>query len=518
MKKLGTLLLAGCMAVTVMSAVPAVAEEAAEKQLTIGIYGGLDSLNPWSSGRITKDMVTYVLYETLASCQSGATDIDPILLKSWEKVSDESYDCEIYDYIYDAAGNNITAEDVKFSIEEYAKNWTVSLGSVEVTGDYTFTVNTSSTAAGSFEYIACKAPIASKAAFEASPDGFATTSCGTAQYVVEGGEDYVAGATIVARKTDSYWQTDESLVYPGSVAESDVIEFDILSDSTQMALAIEQGNIDFAQYVATSYLDEVSAAGITLSMVPSSEDRGIMFNMTDGSIFHDNLALRQAILYAIDNETVAEMCGYGYGAASTVTCGNKDLTVGYSADWETSPYAYDPDKAAELLKEAGYEPGQLNIRLLCNSNETITNMWLAIQANLSAIGINAELNVVEGTSYGTARDASSGDNYELAYAGLDNGGYVTTGFWNDLCHSTVDAERSWFGYKDETLRGLYDAIAAVDGYTQENIDAMYNYLTDEALYYRIYDLPEYVGYSEDVIEGYYLDWNRFVRANTIIKR
>ena len=37
------------------------AAEGEEGALVVGIYGGLDSLNPWTSGRITKDMVTYVL-------------------------------------------------------------------------------------------------------------------------------------------------------------------------------------------------------------------------------------------------------------------------------------------------------------------------------------------------------------------------------------------------------------------------------------------------------------------------
>ena len=34
--------------------------------------------------------------------------------------------------------------------------------------------------------------------------------------------------------------------------------------------------------------------------------------------------------------------------------------------------------------------------------------------------------------------------------------------------------------------------------------------------YRIYDLPEYAAYNKDVVSDYFVDWNRFIRVNTIV--
>ena len=493
-----------------------VAADAEEGALVVGIYGGLDSLNPWTSGRITKDMVTYVLYETLASCQSGSKDLDNILMKGYEKVDDNTFDVEIYDYIKDAEGNAITAADVVFSFEQYMQNWATTVEAVTAKDDYHVEQKLNTTAAGAFEYIVCKVPIASEKAYNDSADQFASTSCGTLPYTVAGGKDYVNGTKIVARKTGTYWQTDESLIYPGSAANAEVIQFDILEEPTQMALAVEEGRIQFAQYIDPSLLDEVAAKdNLELCMVPSSEDRGIMLCMTEDSPFYDNLALRQAVLYAIDNEAVAEACGYGYGSPSIVTCGNADLTIGYDSSWETKPYDYDPDKARELLKEAGYDEGKLHLRLLCNNNKTITTMWQIIQANLLDVGIDAELNVCEGTTYGSYRDGTSGQ-YELAYAGPGNGGYVTSDLWNTLFNRKNYASgATWAGAKDDKLQELYDKIAAPDGYTQDNINAFYEYITDNAYYYRIYDLPEYAAYDKEAVSDYFVDWNRFIRANTI---
>lgn len=483
-----------------------------KKKLAVGLYGGLDSLNPWTSGRITKDMVTYTLYETLASCQSGSADLEPILMKDYEKVDDVTFDVTIYDNIKDAAGNPVTASDVVFSFNQYNKNWATVVEEALVKDEYTVELKLNTAAAGAFEYIVCKVPIATEKSYNDSPDQFATTSCGTMPYTVS---NYVAGTSITLEKTDSYWQKDE-LAYPGSAANADIIEFNILEEATQLALAIEKGDIQVAMFIQPSMLDEVAAKdGIEIYGVPSSEDRGIMFCMTEDSPFYDNLELRQAVLYAIDNESVAEACGYGYAEPSKVTCGSKELTIGYDPSWESSPYAYDTDKARELLAKAGYGEGGLHLRLLANNNGTITTMWQIIQANLLDVGIDAELNVCEGTTYGAYRDGTSGQ-YEMAYAGPGNSGYATQDLWNTLFNrKNYDSGRTWAGLLDDKLQSLYDTLASADGYTQENVNAFYDYITDNAYYYEIYSMPDYAAYNSAKVTGFYTDWNRFIRVNTI---
>ncbi len=524
MKRIIALLLAGTMTLSLAacgsgedSSDSTSASDSDESRLVVGLYNSLSSLNPWTSGQITKDMVTYCLYETLASAQTGSTDLEYILMKDYEQVDDYTFDVEIYDYIEDAEGNNITASDVVFSFGQYMENWATTVESIEETGDYTFELVLNSAAVGAFEYIVCEVPIASETAYNNSPDQFATTSCGTMPYVCEGGSDYVADSTVICRKTDNYWQTDEELIYDGSTANADIIEFNIITESTQLALAIENNTVQLAQFIDASLLDEVSSTeGVELEGLPFPEDRGIMFCMTEDSPFYDNLPLRQAVLYAIDNEAVAEACGYGYGEASIVTCGNSELTIGYDSSWETDAYHYDPEKAKELLAEAGYEEGELTIRLLCNDNLAITTLWQTIQQNLQEIGINAELNVAEGTTYGTYRDGTSGQ-YELAYAGPTNAGYATTDFWNTLFNRNMYASgRTWAGLLDDDLQALYDALTTPDGYTQENVNAFYNYITDNALYYQVYDLDWYAAYNSNVVDSFFVDRFGFIRANTVV--
>ena len=82
-----------------------------------------------------------------------------------------------------------------------------------------------------------------------------------------------------------------------SMGNADVIEFDVLEESTQLALAVENGDIDMAMYIDSSLVDEVgNTDGIELAEMTAAEERGIMFNMMEDSVFYDNLPLRQAML------------------------------------------------------------------------------------------------------------------------------------------------------------------------------------------------------------------------------
>ena len=111
-----------------------------------------------SSGRWT---VLAYTYENLIY-MGGDGEYYGILAKNWAKNEAEStptnvvWDIELYDYIKDTAGNNITADDVVFSFNECLENGkgnqhtalTGSLVSIEKTGDYTVKLVCNSEAAG----------------------------------------------------------------------------------------------------------------------------------------------------------------------------------------------------------------------------------------------------------------------------------------------------------------------------------------------------------------------------------
>ena len=140
----------------------------------------------------------------------------------------------------------------------------------------------------------------------------------------------------------------------------------------------------------------------------------------DAPILSD-VRVRQAINYAVNKD---EMNEYLYkNAAVTAATGMPPILWGYPPDLE--PYPYDPDKAKELLAEAGYPDG-FDYKMLCYENPRGYNpvgikMAVAIQEYLAEVGINLELETLEWGAFLDARRQA--DNIDMGMAGWsgDNG-------------------------------------------------------------------------------------------------
>ena len=103
--------------------------------------------------------------------------------------------------------------------------------------------------------------------------------------------------------------------------------------------------------------------------------------------------MRQAINYAINRENLVSVCYDGEAEVNSNIC-SKDR-FGYSED--QPQYTYDPEKAEELLAEAGIEtPYDLGELLVA---EQYSNIAAVIQSDLAAVGLNVTIGVQEFNSY-----------------------------------------------------------------------------------------------------------------------
>jgi peptide/nickel transport system substrate-binding protein len=117
-----------------------------------------------------------------------------------------------------------------------------------------------------------------------------------------------------------------------------------------------------------------------------------------------NVLVRKAAAYAINNEEICEAFGYGYYEPTN--------QIGYPGNPMYNPdiqgYPYNPDKARELLADAGYPDGfDTTIWYTSGGND---NIYQAVQAYWAEVGINAELEIVQ-----TSR------NIEISSGGWNNG-------------------------------------------------------------------------------------------------
>ncbi|MFR6562175.1 MAG: ABC transporter substrate-binding protein [Eubacterium ventriosum] len=102
------------------------------------------------------------------------------------------------------------------------------------------------------EYILNIVPVISKKAYEDSGDGMTTKPVTTAAYQVK---EMVAGSTLTLEKNENYWQTDDSKRASVSTANVNTIVYKVVTEPSQMATAIQTGDIDVAQYMDTTAID-----------------------------------------------------------------------------------------------------------------------------------------------------------------------------------------------------------------------------------------------------------------------
>ncbi len=113
---------------------------------------------------------------------------------------------------------------------------------------------------------------------------------------------------------------------------------------------------------------------------------------TKHTAFEDK-RVRQAIAYAIDKVTIAETLFQGY--ANPVS--TEIPYVEWAQPDDANPYDYDPDRAMELLAEAGWEGGETYVLWYYYPDQVTASVMEAIQQYLGAVGIDVELRFDDGS-------------------------------------------------------------------------------------------------------------------------
>ncbi|MCG3151702.1 MAG: Heme-binding protein A [bacterium] len=134
---------------------------------------------------------------------------------------------------------------------------------------------------------------------------------------------------------------------------------------------------------------------------PTLDMYNIAFNC-DKEPLKGNPTLRQALNYAVDKEFIANTLLKQTRTISTSYLPNN--FPGYTAPH--GAYPYNPEKAAELLKQAGYPGGEglPSMTLWCNNDETHSQIMQAVQGDFAKLGVKTELRTLDWGSFLEAMD------------------------------------------------------------------------------------------------------------------
>lgn len=408
----------------------------------------------------------------------GNKELQPWCAKSWSTEDNGfTYEVEIYDTIKDSEGTAITASDIVWFIQESMaaalKPVFGKIESVEQTGDYTLTVKLKKNQVGTFENVLTDTYVISKAAYEASPDGFGTAIVSTSPYKVT---SFTASSVLGFEKNENYWQDEANL--PEVVRPNvEKITFHQISEASQMGIALETGEIDMAFRVPSATGAQfVDNGDYTVQMTAGNQGLQVFFSGADQSPVANDVALRQAICYAIDaNGLVTGLCA-GYG--TPMYDSHSPIMIGYNTKWESEDYyGYDLEKAKQLVSESDYKGQSLHI--LATTNGDMPRLAQMMQSYLSQAGITVELDLVDMALYTATR--LDGTKYDMVLNSI--GGVYLADAWAIRYDMNAYATGDATSRHDATLAELLYKTWTPDGYTEANIEEVHNYLKDNAISY-----------------------------------
>lgn len=289
-----------------------------------------------------------------------------------------------------ADGTPFNAEAVKINIEEYQKNnrtETANIDTVEVVDEKTVVMTmkelNSSTleSVGFFVYYVSPASLATQEGI----DALATSTNGTGPFQLA---EFTANSYAIYDRNPNYWQ--EGRPYLDSVEITVITEISTL----QTAFMAEEYDIIGVSNFNPINLQELDNAGMYNALVNENGmgigTLGLIPNSKMDSPWADPL-VRRALCYAIDLNALnaAFMLGTGIMVDEWATPG----AVTYNT--EINHMTYNPDRAKELLAEAGYADGFDTVIISVSS---LDDMFTAIANMLGKVGIRCSIKTVDGAT------------------------------------------------------------------------------------------------------------------------
>lgn len=324
-------------------------------------------------------------YDTLLRTEADGTVAEGLATDwSWDESGTE-LTLTLRDDVTFHDGAAFTAEVAKENLERFrdggSENAANLAGIEEITvdDDHTLTLHLNAPDPSLETYLS------QNAGLQASPESFDEDTL--SEPAGSGPYEYDAAASIPGNRyvftaAEDYWDPE--------IQHYDRITMHYYDDATATLNALRDSQVDYANLNSTTQIADAEAAGYETHMAPVNW-KGYILADRDGEIEEPlaDVRVRQAFNYAFDREALLEAIEGGHGEVTTQIFGPE--TSAYVEELEDA-YPYDPDRAQELLAEAGYPDG-ITIRTL-KTSFTPDSEFELISGMLAESGITVEADQV----------------------------------------------------------------------------------------------------------------------------
>jgi ABC-type transport system substrate-binding protein len=446
-----------------------------EKVLIFACSGDADKLDPAdiTDGESTARMDS--IFEGLVEYKPGTTEIQPCLATSWTTSTDgKNITFTLRQGVKFHDNTTFNADAVVFSFKRqyntsYPYNqygewiyWGLfytDIESVEKIDDYTVNIKLSKVNAEMMTNLAMfTVCIVSPTNAEKWKEDAFKHPCGTGPFKFV---EWIQDDHITVEANKEYWRGAPKL---------DKVIYRVIADPSARLLAIQTGEIQgmefpdptsLASIEADNDLQLLTAPGMNVGYIAINNGYG--YNDSNSNGIHDtnepwiktpgyfkpftNRSVRQAINYAINKTSIVE--NLYKGTAIVAKNGMPPFMLGYNDD--IVDYPYDPQRARELLAEAGYPNGfNTTLWVMPVSRPYMfdpTKIGEAIQSYLAAVNITVEIHREEWSPYlekteagehpicllGWTGDNGDPNNFMALYGtnGCNIGGALNVAFYNN---------------------------------------------------------------------------------------
>ncbi len=380
---------------------PAFAQDIPSDVLVVGQIAEPASLDPGVSTASNDFRILVNIYEGLVRYMPGTLEVEPALATDWT-ISDDglTYTFNLREGVTFHDGTPFDAEAVKFNFdrlldEEHPAADTgpfplafffSAIDRVEVVDPMTVRIVLSEPFAPFLSNLAYPTGlIVSPAAVMERGQEFGRNPAGTGPFRFAAWE---AGRQVTIERHDAYW---------GDPAELQAVVFRPITDANTRAAEMLSGGLDVMVEVPPD----------ALSQFRDSEDFEVyeqtgphlwfvILNTRSGPLADKRV--RQAVNYAIDKDAIANDILQG---TATPAKGVIAPAFGWAHDPSLEGYPHDPEKARELLAEAGAEGASLTFYVAEGGSGMLdpVAMGTAIQADLEEVGLDVEIETYEWNTF-----------------------------------------------------------------------------------------------------------------------
>ena len=403
----------------------------------------------------------YAQCDSLIHRDPQTNEYQPLLATSWEWVDDTTLELKLREGVTFHDGTAFDAEDVAYTLNHVAApdsdmkirvivDW---IDNVEVVDPTTVRIHAKKPTPAAFEYLSGTSPIYPSGHYDDAPevpgaDGTTRRDWGAVNPVCTGPymlTDYQAGQSLTLEINPDYF-TDG----PKGTPSIGKIVYRTIKDTETQIAELVTGGVDWIWGVPPENAEMLgSMDNLTVVAAPTMRMSFLSLDAAGrtGDTPMTDIRVRQAIAHAIDREAIAEnLVGEGAEVQESMC-----VPVQFGCETDVTQYPYDPERARELLAEAGYENG-LSVPFYAYRDRPFSE---AVLNYLREVGINGDLQFLQ---WRALRPLIAEDQTELVHLTFGSNGMLdasaSTGYYFQFGpddYARDEEVRDWLAAAEATM-------------------------------------------------------------------